>query len=104
MRRVLAAFFVAVVLVGSTTALTAAAQDSGRGHKHPKHSKHGTPVNPNANGSGTGESEPSDLPMKWLFVSLGISFLIGAAGAEILVSLSPRRRTEDQTPGRPAPT
>jgi hypothetical protein len=103
MRRALAGFFLVLAILGCAAPLTVA-QESGKGHKHPKppkHSQHGGGAK--SEGTKTSEAEPSELPLKWLFVSLGVSLLIGAAGGEIFFSLSPKGR-EDQTPGRPAPT
>ena len=106
MRRIVALALVAgLLLAGSASIVSAAPYLSAQHNEHkkkPKHEQHGT-----GRGSTTPDEppEPQDLPLKWLFISLGISLVIGAAGGEIFASLSPRREDEsDQTPGRPAPT
>jgi hypothetical protein len=44
-----------------------------------------------AGGKAATDESDQDLPLKWLFISLGISALIGAAGGVVLVNLvSPR--------------
>jgi hypothetical protein len=78
---VLAAWAVAIV----TCMVIPAAAAHHHHQKQPVHHHHGT---------GTGADltlEESELPLKWLFVSLGISAAIGAVAGEVIVNLTGSR-------------
>ena len=84
-RKWVAAF--AIVLSSFTVTSSAwAAGDTFAQHRHKDKSGR------NAGGGNGGArnvpvDEEADLPLKWLFVGLGVSAVIGAAGGEVLVNL-----------------
>jgi hypothetical protein len=64
-------------------------------HTSPQH-KHKNGGGEEIGGGGAGgdaatDGQDNDLPLKWLFISLGISALIGAAGGVVFVNLVPPR-------------
>ena len=89
------ALFVVALTAGGLCLVPAVAAGGPRAQPAQHHHHHkDKPVHHHGKGVGSRSAltlEEGDLPLKWLFVSLGISAAIGAVAGEVIVNLTGSR-------------